>query len=98
MAEKFQYPAGSQVPGTKYRVIRLLGAGGMGTVYEVEDTTIEKKYVLKTLHATLSTRKDLVERMQREAKALAKLEHRNIVQVITADVTGDSLRLPYFVM
>jgi serine/threonine protein kinase len=98
MAEKFQYPAGGLVPGTKYRVIRLLGAGGMGTVYEVEDTTIDKRYVLKTLHATLSTRKDLVERMQREAKALAKLEHRNIVQVITADVTGDSLRLPYFVM
>ncbi len=99
MAEgKFQYLAGTLVPGTKYRVIRLLGAGGMGTVYEVEDTTIDKRYVLKTLHANLSSRKDLVERMQREAKALAKLEHRNIVQVITADVTGDSLKLPYFVM
>ena len=46
MAEKFQYPAGGLVPGTKYRVIRLLGAGGMGTVYEVEDTTIDKRYVL----------------------------------------------------
>ncbi len=96
--EKFQYLAGTLIPGTKYRVIRLLGVGGMGTVYEVEDTTIDKRYVLKTLHAGLANRKDLVERMQREAKALARLEHRNIVGVITADVTGDSLKLPYFVM
>ena len=37
------------IPGTVYQVVRLLGQGGMGTVYEVEDTTIGKSYVLKTL-------------------------------------------------
>jgi len=94
----FEYPSGILIPGTKYKVIRRLGAGGMGTVYEVEDTNIEKRYVLKTLHASLSSRADLAERMRREARALARLEHRNIVQVITADVTADSLRLTYLVM
>jgi serine/threonine protein kinase len=96
--DNFEYPAGIVIPGTKYKVIRALGAGGMGTVYEVEDTNIEKRYVLKTLHASLSSRPDLVDRMRREAKALARLEHRNIVQVITSDVTSDSLHLTYIVM
>ncbi|WP_394821227.1 protein kinase domain-containing protein [Pendulispora albinea] len=98
MTDNFEYPSGILIPGTKYKVIRRLGAGGMGTVYEVEDTNIEKRYVLKTLHASLSSRADLAERMRREARALARLEHRNIVQVITADVTADSLRLTYLVM
>ena len=94
----FAYPNGALIPGSKYKVLRPLGAGGMGTVYEVEDTSIEKKYVLKTLNADLSTRPDLVDRMRREAKALARLEHRNIVQVITADTTNDERALTYIVM
>lgn len=93
-----EYAAGSIIPGTKYRVIRVLGKGGMGTVYEVEDTAIEKRYVLKTLRPNLSGRDDLRTRMVREAKTLAKLEHKNIVQVITADVTADALRLHFIVM
>ncbi len=98
MVDNTEYPSGGLIPGTKYKVIRKLGAGGMGTVYEVEDTTIDKRYVLKTLHSQFSARADLAERMDKEAKALARLEHKNIVQVITADVTADALKLRYFVM
>lgn len=98
MADLSEYPSGALIPGTKYKVIRKLGAGGMGIVYEVEDTTIDKRYVLKTLHAQFSARADLAARMDKEAKALARLEHKNIVQVITADVTADALKLRYFVM
>ena len=47
------YQPGQRVPGTVYQVVRLIGAGGMGTVYDVEDTTIGKRYVLKTLHPRL---------------------------------------------
>jgi serine/threonine protein kinase len=86
------------VPGTKYKVMRLIGAGGMGTVYDVEDTSIGKRYVLKTLHPQLGSREDLARRMQQEARTLARLGHPNIVEVITAGVTEDDLRLPYFVM
>jgi serine/threonine-protein kinase len=92
------YQPGTQVPGTVYRVRRLIGAGGMGTVYDVEDTTIGKRYVLKTLHPQLGAREDLARRMQNEARTLARLNHPNIVEVFTAGVTADDLRLPYYVM
>ena len=92
------YQPGEEVPGTVYQVVRLLGAGGMGTVYDVEDTSIGKRYVLKTLHAQLGDREDLARRMQNEARTLARLHHPNIVDVITAGVTGDDLKLPYYVM
>ncbi len=92
------YQPGEQVPGTVYRVVRLIGAGGMGTVYDVEDTTIGKRYVLKTLHPQLGAREDLARRMQNEARTLARLNHPNIVEVFTAGVTADDLRLPYYVM
>jgi len=92
------YQPGEQVPGTVYRIVGLIGAGGMGTVYEVEDETIGKRYVLKTLHPQLGAREDLARRMQSEARTLARLNHPNIVEVITAGVTADDLRLPYYVM
>jgi serine/threonine protein kinase len=53
------YPARLVIPGTVYQVVSLIGRGGMGTVYEVEDTTVGKRYVLKTLHAALRDHKDL---------------------------------------
>ena len=81
-----------------YEVVRLIGSGGMGTVYDVEDTSIGKRYVLKTLHPQLGAREDVASRMQKEARTLARLNHSNIVEVITAGVTGDELRLPYYVM
>ncbi len=92
------YQPGEQVPGTVYKILRLIGVGGMGTVYDVEDTTIGKRYVLKTLHPKLGAREDLVRRIQHEARTLAKLHHPNIVEVITAGVTADELRLPYYLM
>jgi len=92
------YQPGEQVPGTVYKVVRLIGAGGMGTVYDVEDTSIGKRYVLKTLHPKLGAREDLARRIQHEARTLARLNHPNIVEVITAGVTTDDLRLPYYLM
>jgi serine/threonine protein kinase len=92
------YQPGDHVPGTVYMVLRLIGAGGMGTVYDVEDTSIGKRYVLKTLHQKLGAREDLARRIQHEARTLARLNHPNIVEVITAGVTADDLRLPYYLM
>jgi serine/threonine-protein kinase len=92
------YRPGQDVPGTVYRVLRHLATGGMGTVYEVEDTTVEKRYVLKTLHPQLLAREDLAQRMKDEAKVLAKLHHPHIVDVVTAGVTQDAARVPYYVM
>jgi serine/threonine protein kinase len=92
------YEPGELVPGTVYQVVRRIGMGGMGTVYDVEDTTVGKRFVLKTLHAQLGAREDLALRMRKEARTLGRLSHPNIVEVITAGVTADDLRLPYYVM
>ena len=92
------YQPGQVLPGTVYRVVRHLATGGMGSVYDVEDTTVEKRYVLKTLHPQLVSREDLARRMRDEAKSLAKLQHPNIVDVITAGVTSDAVKMPFYVM
>jgi eukaryotic-like serine/threonine-protein kinase len=92
------YSPGEMVPGTVYRIVRMIGAGGMGTVYDVEDTTVGKRYVLKTLHPELYGRKDLAKRMQAEARTLARLSHPNIVEVVTAGATSDEFRLPFYLM
>lgn len=49
MTSKVAYRPGEIVGGTSYKILRVLGAGGMGTVYEVEDISIGKRYVLKTV-------------------------------------------------
>jgi serine/threonine-protein kinase len=92
------YAPNQIIPGTVYQVIRTLGSAGLGSVYEVEDTTIGKHYVLKTLHADVRDRAELALRMQNEARVLARLSHVNIVEVVTAGATSDDLRLPYIVM
>ncbi|HEX7664363.1 MAG TPA: serine/threonine-protein kinase, partial [Polyangiaceae bacterium] len=98
MSEQWDYRPGTLIPGTKYQVVSRMGAGGMGTVYEVEDVSVEKRFVLKTIHVKYAGHNVAVERFVREAKALGKLEHKNIVQVVTAGVTTDALQLRYFVM
>lgn len=93
-----QYQPGELVPGTIYRVLRHLATGGMGSVYDVEDTTVGKRYVLKTLHPNLVSRSDLARRMAAEARTLGRLAHPNIVEVVTAGQTTDTPPLPYYVM
>jgi serine/threonine-protein kinase len=92
------YQPGQLLPGTVYRILRLIGVGGMGTVYDVEDTTIGKRYVVKTLHPKLGAREDLARRVMKEARTLARLNHPNIIEVITAGVTADDYKLPFYVM
>ncbi len=87
---------GQMLEGTPYRILRLIGEGGMGAVYEVEHVRLTKRYVAKTLHARLRSRDDLVERMEIEAKSTAKLRHPNIVDVHDLGVTTDGK--PYFIM
>lgn len=98
MAAETTYQAGQLIPGTVYRVVRHIATGGMGTVYDVEDTTVGKRYVLKTLHPDYADRKDLARRMEAEARTLGRLTHPNIVEVVTAGATQDDMRLPYYVM
>ena len=65
----------------EYRVIRPLGRGGMGQVYEVEHTTLQRRYALKLLPSEFSSRPGFLERFRREARVMANLDHPNIVRV-----------------
>ena len=65
----------------QYRIVRLLGRGGMGEVYEVEHTTLERRYALKLLPPDFAARPEAVGRFRREAKVMANLEHPHIVRV-----------------
>ncbi|MBA3818215.1 MAG: protein kinase [Deltaproteobacteria bacterium] len=86
---------GSEVDG-RYRVIELIGEGGMGKVYLAEHVEIGKRVALKVLHPSYSRMPDLVERFRREARAASKIGHPNIVDVTDSGTTGDGS--VYFVM
>ena len=62
-----------------YRVIGLLGSGGMGEVWEAQDIKLERRVALKILPVSMVTNPDQLDRFEREAKALASLDHPNIV-------------------
>jgi serine/threonine protein kinase len=91
-----EYQDGEIVPGTPYRVVSLLGAGGMGSVYEVEHIELGRRYVLKSLLHTLASRQDLIARMRNEWRSLGKLQHPNIVDILNAGVSAGDV--PYYVM
>jgi serine/threonine-protein kinase len=71
-----------QIINGKYRLLRLLGAGGMGAVYEAEDPMLRKRVALKLMKASIANNEQLVERFVREARAADAINHRNIVRVI----------------
>jgi len=70
-----------------YKIIELLGAGGMGEVYRAEDTTLGRHVALKVLPADLSSDPDRLARFEREAKTLAALDHPNIVTIHSVEWT-----------
>jgi formylglycine-generating enzyme required for sulfatase activity len=65
----------------QYRVIRVLGAGGMGEVYEVEHKVLRRRYAIKLLPESLDWKGVSVERFEREAQVMANLDHPNILKV-----------------
>ncbi|HSE98626.1 MAG TPA: protein kinase, partial [Blastocatellia bacterium] len=64
-----------------YRIVSLLGRGGMGEVYLAEDTRLERKIALKLLPADHTRDPDRVRRFEREAKAASALNHPNILTI-----------------
>ncbi|HJL04611.1 MAG TPA: protein kinase [Polyangiaceae bacterium LLY-WYZ-15_(1-7)] len=71
--------AGTVVAG-RYRIVRALGGGGMGTVYEVSHVALERPAALKVVRVGPQT-DELVQRFQREARALARLRTPRVAQV-----------------
>ena len=68
-----------------YRIVRELGRGGMGTVYAAEDTKLGRQVALKVLPPDLAGDPERLERFQREARAVAALNHPNIVVLYSVE-------------
>ena len=64
-----------RITGSRYRVIRRLGSGGMANVYYAEHQLLERPLVIKVLHTHLARDAEMRERFRREAEAASQLEH-----------------------
>ncbi len=85
-----------EVIGDRYRIIAMLGHGGMGAVYKARDTRLDRTVAIKILPEELARNPVILSRFEREAKSLAALDHPNIVKIHDYGfTTGGS---PFFVM
>jgi uncharacterized protein (TIGR03067 family) len=75
---------------SRYRIVELLGRGGMGQVYKAEHQLMERVVALKVISHSLTDNAAMVERFRREVKAAARLTHPNIVTAYDAEQSGDS--------
>ena len=73
--------AGNTVVDGRYKVLRRLGSGGMADVYCAEDTHLGRRVAIKVLHRRFAQDQEFVERLRREAKSAAGLNHPNVVGV-----------------
>ncbi|HJL19171.1 MAG TPA: serine/threonine-protein kinase, partial [Sandaracinaceae bacterium LLY-WYZ-13_1] len=91
-----QDPMVDTVLSERYRIIRQIGEGGMGLVYEAEHVAIEKRVALKILRDDFSSRPEVVERFKQEAKSASKIGNDHIVDISDFGVTPSGAS--YFVM
>ena len=81
----------SLAPGTSFgpfRIVALLGSGGMASVYKAYDESLERHVALKVVHGTFLGDPTFAERFRREAKVVARLEHPNVVPIHAFGVEG----------
>src|SRR5215471_14485941 len=78
-----------------FEILRELGRGGMGVVYEARQVSLNRRVALKLLSASLGLTSKAVIRFKREAEAAAKLHHTNIVPIYA---TGEEDGTHYYAM
>ncbi|MDC3954159.1 serine/threonine protein kinase [Polyangium jinanense] len=95
-------PAENIKPGTviadRYRVVRQLGRGGMGSVFLVEHVHTDEQLALKILHSAVISDAVALERFRREARTPARINSDHVVRVTDADVAANLNGAPFLVM
>ena len=89
-------PAEGTIVDGKYKVLEPLGAGGMAVVYRAEHTKIGRIVALKVLLPEFRANAELVERVEREARAAGTIDHANVVEIV--DLGSSDAFGPYIVM
>ncbi len=79
----------------RYKIMELLGEGGMGAVFRGHDVTLQRDVAIKVMHPHLSRKSDFQERFLREARTAARLDHTSIVEVYDF---GQAQNMLYIVM
>ena len=100
LAERYAFLAPAQLPDEighlgGYRVLKVLGAGGMGVVFQAEDTLLARKICLKAILPGLADSDTARQRFLREARAAATLEHDHIVPIFEV---GEDRGVPFIAM
>ncbi len=85
-----------EIVGGKYRLVRYLAAGGMGTVWEVQHTVVRRRFALKLLHPELAAQRESLARFQREAQAAGALESEHVTAAVDFGIAEDGS--PFIVM
>lgn len=80
----------------KYRIERLIGTGGMGSVYEATQVSIGRQVAIKILHSSYADDRSMIDRFHREANAVSAIGHDNICEVTDFGLIDD--HVPYLVM
>lgn len=96
LLEEVSDPRIGRLIGGRYLVEKVLGAGGMATVYQAVNELIERRVAIKVMHDRFAADARLRERLQREAQRTAALAHPNIIEIYDFGVTEDGV--PFLVM
>ncbi len=86
------------VLGERYRVVRQLGRGGMGSVFLVQHVHTDEQLALKILHSAVISDAVALERFRREARTPARINSDHVVRVTDADIANNLGGLPFLVM
>ncbi len=81
----------------RYELLEELGCGGMASVYRARDPGLDREVALKVMHPILAYKEEGLKRFRREAKAVARLKHNNIVEVYDYSDGSDTGGTPYLV-
>ena len=96
MSEALREPAAGDALLGKYSLVRVLGVGGMGRVFEGLNLDTGRRVAIKTLHAKLWDHPTLRKRFLREARAVARVRHPNVVEVFDMHA-GSDVTAPFIV-
>ncbi|HQR66974.1 MAG TPA: protein kinase [Thermoanaerobaculia bacterium] len=73
-------PEGTEI-GSRYRVVKLLGRGGMGAVYRCRDEELQRDVALKVIRPEIAADPDVLDRFKREIQLSSRITHRNVLRV-----------------